>query len=321
MEEYVQTHATTTSLVPAEPGECYAGTELVLQVRVDCPEAGALRGAVVRILADDATVCSEVELTTADGASYWTGEFVVSSPDEPGDYTWTAVFPAHAQDGVLYAESSAPFSFTVIPHATSLAVWDITSPVVTDAELRLKVGVKCAAGCSLAGAAVEVYDGAGAKVATGRLGDVPYADKVGLYWTEVALPSPAAPGVYQWEVRLPPAPEQKLPHSTAAIKFGFVAAGPPKNTVTVQLVNQATQAPVARARVLLRPYSGFTDDQGAVKLAAADGEYKLVVVKGEYETYHATVGVASDMTVRAELIPARFVEDYRGNLLRVEQKR
>ena len=292
---------------------------MALQVKVVCSSACDLRGKLVRVIAQDAAVVEEVELTAFDATTNQTDEFVVRSPSEPGEYTWTAVFPTQEKDGDVYQESSTPFSFIVHPHATSMAVWDVVSPLVLDTNFRLKVGAKCSAGCNLAGEEIEIYDHAGAKVATGVLGGIPYSDTVDLYWTEVELTAPATPGTYRWEVKLPK-PRPELPHAGAALPFSFNAAKRPEHAVTIEVVNQATMAPVAHARVMLRPYSGRTDDKGEVKLAAAGGEYILFVMKGEYETFQTTVNVAGDTTIRAELIPALFQEDYRGNLWKVERK-
>lgn len=318
--EQVQTHETSTSLVQAELGERFAGTELALQAMVSCASACDLRGSVVRILDQGAAVLAEVELTAFDETANYTGEFILKSPIEPGEYTWKAVFPAQEQDGDMHQESATSFSFVVKPHGTGMAVWDVASPVVVDTDFRIKVGVKCAAGCNLAGEEIAIYDHEGARVATGVLGDIPYSNTVDLYWTEVALTAPATKGTYTWEARLPK-PGLELPHEGVSFKFSFSVAGQPKNAVTIQVVNQETKAPVANARVMLRPYSGHTDDEGVVTLKAADGEYTLYVTKGEYENYQATVQVNGDATIRAELIPALFREDYRGNLWKVERKK
>lgn len=205
-------------------------------------------------------------------------------------------------------------------HTTSLAVWGITSPLVLGTHFTVKVGGKCSAGCNLAGQAVEIYDHTGTSVASGTLGGIPYSDAVDLYWTEVVLKAPAMQGAYVWEAKLSK-PSLELPHEAASLKFGFSAAAQAQHTVTLVVVNQATKAPVAKAHVMLRPYSGTTDDQGVVTLTAAAGEYKLFITKGEYDTYETKVTVAGDATIEAEMIPALFREDYRGNLWKVEKKR
>ena len=222
-------------------------------------------------------------------------------------------------DGVVHEEGSASQSFVGAAHATSIAVWDVGSPVILDTDFKIKVGVKCALGCSLAGQAVEVFDHEGAEAAIAILGPAPYSETIALYWSEVGLRAPASKGTYKWQVRLCK-PSLESAHDDASFTFGFSVAGKPEHAVTIEVVNRDTSAPVANARVTLRPYGGHTDSNGVTNLAAAAGDYVLYVTKGEYDNFRTNVTVTGDTTVRAELTPARFIEDYRGNMLKVEKK-
>jgi len=47
------------------------------------------------------------------------------------------------------------------------------------------------------------------------------------------------------------------------------------------------------------------------KIGVAKGEYALNVAKGNYKTFQTTVKVASDMTIKAELVPDPVVDDGR----------
>lgn len=208
---------------------------------------------------------------------------------------------------------------TLDPHAISMAVWDVPSPLVVNTAFKLKVGVKCGVGCNLAGEEVEIYDHEENRAATAILGGVPYSDSLDLYWAEVELTSPTTEGTYTWEAKLVN-PSLELPHKEASHKFGFSAAKQPKNALTIQVVDEKTQAPVTHAHVMLRPYSAYTDEQGCAALEVADGEYKLYITKDAYETFLAIVPVVADTTLQAELEPAVFKEDYRGNLWKVERK-
>lgn len=205
------------------------------------------------------------------------------------------------------------------PHATSIAVWDVGSAPIQDTDFKIKVGVKCALGCSLAGQPVAVHDHEGAEIATGILNPAPYSDAIDLYWAEVTLRAPASVGTYKWQIRLPE-PLLEPAHQGATFTFGFRVVAKPEHVATLEVVNRNTKAPVANARVTLRPYGGHTDSSGVIRLAAAAGEYVLFVTKGEYDTLRMNVTVTGDTTFRAELTPARFVEDYRGNMLKVEKK-
>lgn len=286
-EEEVRTeetaaHAISVSMVQAATAELDAGSDMALKVKVSCSLACDLHGKTIRIVSHDAVVVKEAELTRFDDTANETDEFVVKAPIEPGAYTWTAVLPAQEEDGALHQEGSTPFSFIVKPHATSMAVWDVTSPAVFNADARFKVGVKCAANCSLAGKQVEIYDHEGAKVAVVTLSDAPYSDMIGLYWAEVEFKAPDAEGCYRWEARFPE-PDLELAHQAASYTFGFSTVRPPECTLTVEVINKEAERPIKNARVLLRPgmCRGYTDERGVAKIQAAKGEYQLFVAARE----------------------------------------
>jgi hypothetical protein len=97
-------------------------------------------------------------LTEFDGAANETDEFIVKALIKPGEYTWTAVFSAQEKEGILHEESLASFSFIVRPHATSMTVWDVPSPIAFNTRFKIKIGVLCSAECKLTGNKVEIYD-------------------------------------------------------------------------------------------------------------------------------------------------------------------
>ncbi len=102
------------------------------------------------------------------------------------------VQPEETPDGSADSESRTA------PHPTSIAVWGVSSPVVVNRGFVAKVGVKCSAGCSLAGRTIVVRDAAGTDVGHGRLGDAPERGTSALYAAEVALEAPAEEGVHDW---------------------------------------------------------------------------------------------------------------------------
>ncbi len=55
-------------------------------------------------------------------------------------------------------------------HKTSLAVWDVASPLVIGRSAKIKVGAKCSAGCQLTGHEIEIHDQTGITVARAGLG-------------------------------------------------------------------------------------------------------------------------------------------------------
>ena len=303
MTEESQGHETSTSMVQAPGDELDAGVYIAFKVKVSCPSTCDLRGKIVKITAQDAAV-QETFLTEFYGTVNETDRLIVKAPTEPGEYTWTAVFPAQEKEGVLHQESSAPFSFIVKPHhATSMAVWDVPSAIAVGDRFRMKVGVRCSADCRLTDKQVEIYDHEGGKVATEKLGDVPWPDTGTLYWAEVELKSPDTEGYYKWEARFPE-PDLELPHEEASHTFGFRTGKPPEHVVTVEVLDKDTKTPIKNADVLLHPYRGYTDEGGVAKIGVPEGDYKLYVSKNEYKTFQTTVKAASDVAVKAELLVA-----------------
>jgi hypothetical protein len=306
--EEVKAHETSTSMLEAAPAEIYAGSNIALQVRVSCPEKCNLQGGKVRIVDGEGAAIKEIELTEFDGTGNETDEFVVKAPTTPGSYTWTSVFPGQEKEGILHEESSAPFPFIVEPHATSIAVWDVPSPIVFNTKFKLKVGVKCSAECKLTDKKVEIYDHEGAKVATGTLSDAPWSGTSALYWAGVELKAPSVEGYYTWGVKFPKS-DLELPHEAASYTFAFATARQPEHVVTVEVIEKKdTKTPVKNADVLLHPHSGSpyrnrTDDGGVAKLEVPKGEYQLYVSKGgDYRESQTTIEVAGDVKVKVELM-------------------
>ncbi len=297
-------------MIKATPAELFAGSEVALKVKVACPSKCNLRGGKVRITADEGVVVKEIDLVSFDGAANETEEFVVKAPTKPGEYAWKAVFAAQEKAGILHEESSAPFSFVVKPHTTSMAVWDVPSPIVFNTRFKIKVGAQCSAECDLAGKEVAIHDHAGTKVATGALGDVCWSDTGALYWAEVELLAPGTEGHYAWEAKLPK-PDLELAHEGAIYAFSFRAARQPEHVVTVAVFDKDTISPIKHAEVILHPYRDHTDERGMARLTVPKGEYDLYVLASDKKIFQTPVKVASDVSVRADLMVAP-VEDTSG---------
>ena len=249
-------------------------------------------------------MAKEAALTSFEEEMNETDEFTVKTPIELGACTWRAVFPAQEVAGVLHEESSTSFSFTVRPHSTSIAVWDVPSPIAFNDTFKIKVGVTCSAGCKLADEEIRIYGRKGKKVATVALGDVPWPGTSALYWAEVGLEAPGVQGEYRWRVRLPK-PDLELPHEGASYHFAFTTAKPPEHTVKVEVTDKLTKTPIENSLVALHsrgtPYRGYTDEEGVARVAVPRGEYKVYVVKHRYADFQTTAEVRSDMDLKAEV--------------------
>jgi hypothetical protein len=306
MARELQSHHTNTEMIQSAPQQVDAGSDIALKVKVACSSGCDLRDKAVRIIAQDGGVAKEVMLTGCEEEINETDEFAVRAPTELGEYTWSAVFPTQEEEGVAHEESAAPFSFTVRSHSTSIAVWDVPSPIGFGARYTVKVGVKCSAGCSLAGQEIRIYGPRGKRVATGALGRVPWPGTDALYWAEVELEAPSAEGYYRWRVKFPKA-GLDLPHEEASRYFGFTTGKPPEHVVTAEVIAQDGKTPLKNAYVVLLsqsgyPYRGHTDEAGMARLEVPAGKYTLHASKGYgYDPFGATVEITEDATVRAEL--------------------
>lgn len=310
MTRQVQTHETSVSIVKAVPVVPYAGADMKIKIKVLCASKCNLQGNKVRIADGEGSIVKESALVSFDETGNETAEFVVKAPTNPGEYAWTAVFVASEKEGVLHEECSTSFSFVVKPHTTSMAVWDMPSPIVFNTRFKIKVGVQCSAKCSLAGNAVEIYNHQGAKVATGKLGDTRWSDTGGLYWTEVEIHAPDLEGYFEWEAKFPKSGPE-LDHEGTRYTFGFRTTKPPEHVVMVEVVSKDTNAPIDHAEVILHPYRGYTDERGIARLMVPKGEYDLYVSAIEMQTFQTSVKVSDDVTIRAELLLAP-VEDTSG---------
>jgi hypothetical protein len=281
-----------------------AASDMTLKLKVSCPSNCSLQGGRVSIAADEGIVAENIELVSYDGAASETDVFVLKAPAKLGKHTWTAVCAAHERAGILHEEASAPFSFTVRPHSTSIAILEVPSPIAVGAAFKLKVGVKCSVECSMVGKRIEVCDHHGASVATGALGDVPWPSTDALFWSEVALEAPGIEGYYEWSAKFPK-PDLELPHEGSHHTFGFVTTRPPEHVVTIEVSDRTKRTPIQNAQIVLLsggpPYRSCTNDAGLARVSVPKGDYEIHVCMYDYRDFQTTAEVASDVVVKASL--------------------
>jgi hypothetical protein len=290
-------HHMKVSASQSVPPELDAGAEILMNVEVSCSEGCDLRGPI-QIVAEEEVLVTR-ELVPRHGATNETGDITLTAPQQIGEHVWTVVFPRHDEDGVVHEESRLAITFTTRPHATSMAVWDVPSPLVVNAPFKVKVGVKCAAACQLAGWLIEVYDEAGIRLGEGRLGETPWPGTSALHVSEVELTGPAIEGIRSWSARFA-APESGLPHEEACAIFSFKTARPPEYCVTVRVTEPNTHAPLDRVDVRLGPYRASTDAHGLASLELPSGAYEVNAWKAGYEVSPRTVEVTGDLVIQLD---------------------
>ena len=186
-------------------------------------------------------------------------------------------------------------------HEITLAVWDIPSPVVMSRQFKVKVGVKCSAGCQLTGKEVEVHTETGGEVASASLGETPWVGTGALYWAEVDLAAPAAEGQYFWSVRFAAA-DLEVSHGGASASLSFRTIKPPEHSVLIKVIDKETEAPVQDVAVRLGFYRTSTDESGLAKVEVPKGTYDLSLWKVGYEALPRTVEVTEDVSVHVEIL-------------------
>ena len=178
-------------------------------------------------------------------------------------------------------------------HKTSLAVWDLASPLVIRRSARMKVGAKCTAGCQLTGQEIEIHDQTGATIARALLGATPWPGTSGLYWSELDFRAPATVGTHTWAVT--------SAHGDAFSNFTFIAVHPPDHSLTIRVLEKVTQSPLPNVEVRLGVYRASSDDRGLAKIELPKGNYPLNVWKVGYQHFSAVLDVVDSLTVDVEI--------------------
>lgn len=189
------------------------------------------------------------------------------------------------------------------PHETTLAVWDLASPLVVGRRSTIKVGAKCSRGCDLTGADIELRSDTGFKVGSAKLGATPWPGTSALYWTEVDLTVPATEGPYSWTVAVQAA-ERESPHQQASSTFRFVVVKPPEHSVTLKITRKDTEAAVEDVEVRLGVFRAATDEAGSATVEVPRGTYDLTAWKAGYEVASRTVEVTGDVDIELQIVPA-----------------
>ena len=309
-------HRTRIETSQPIPLDVHAGTDVALKVRVTCASGCDLRDGRVDVIAQGAVVKTKELATYAEGVNE-TVDFVLTVPEQIGEYAWSILFPRHEREGVVHEEASLPMSFRTIQHPTGMAVWGVPSPVTVNSSFRVNVGMQCSAGCRLAGRTVQVCDESGTKIGEGILGDAPWIGTSALYWVQVELAAPATEGVYARSVGSV-ATDSTLSHEEASATFHFRTARLPEHRVTVNVVTRETAAPVNHVEVRLGFYVASTDERGVLTFEMPTGTYELTIRKEGCQAPPMTVEVNRDLTITVEAFPGPTRAQIEERILKFE---
>jgi hypothetical protein len=190
-------------------------------------------------------------------------------------------------------------------HTTSLAVWDLPSPVIVGRRATLKVGISCPSGCDLSGTSVDVYNEAGARVGGGTLGPAPWPATTALYWAELDVTPPEGEGDRSWRIE---ATAVDPMHGPATSIARFIACGPPEHRVTLHAIDNNSRLPVADVELRLGSFRAATNDVGIAYLDVPAGTYALSAWKLGYDLVSSTADVVGDVTIHVDVTRTRDPE-------------
>ncbi len=80
------------------------------------------------------------------------------APRSAGAYVYRAVVLVPDKDGALQELASSEVPIVVKAHEAALNAWDAPSAVVAGSRFKFMVGVRCSAGCCLAGQELAIFD-------------------------------------------------------------------------------------------------------------------------------------------------------------------
>jgi hypothetical protein len=305
-------------LFEALPAKLDVGAPFSLAVALTTKSACDLTGAAYRVLQGEETIAASalpsIVRFDPDSNDYDPRNgpidkrehvrITLCAPGELGAFQWTLVLPEQELGGIALAETALTFSFNTSEHRTSLAAWDVPSPVVTGERFSVKVGAKCSACCVLTGQQIELRDDKGTALAVGHLGETVLAETEGLYWTELEAVAPGDEGLHNCSIAFS-ACDHSLPHRGAVASLSFVTVGPARHRISVAIVERETKAPIPEAQVRLGYHRSATDEAGIARFAAPSGRHRLFVWKAEFLAPEQVVDVEQDLDliVEAEALP------------------
>jgi hypothetical protein len=293
-------HGNRTCAVEVSPDPVDAGADLTITVRVSCPDGCDLSGQSVSIRNQDDVELAHAQLSASEDGAYVMRAFALRAPLQAGAHIGRAVLAVHEKNGVVHQETSTKFSFTAMAHAASVNVWGLPSAIAAGGRFRFTVGIKCSAGCKLAGRPLSLFDHLGAQVGAARLGEDIWPGTGALYWAEIDAQAPLTTGDYEWQVETPGS-DLGVPHAAGSRTFTVKIVSSPDYEVTVEAIDSEKRMPITGAHVLLHPYRAATDEKGIAKVKVAKGRYKLVVSGFRYIAYHDVIDVMDNVTMRAQL--------------------
>jgi hypothetical protein len=282
------------------PLEVPAGDAVAITARASCPDGRDRTGMAIAVTAPDGRTQTHAFALHADGVSE-TAAIALVAPPHLGVHVFRLTLSPHEIAGAHYVQAVLDVPVRVMPQATSLAVWDVPSPVVAGTRFVIKAGAKSTANVALAGGAIEVCTETGDIAGRGVLSDAPLQDTGALYWADIQLKAPRAEGLRTWLARFE-ASDLNLPHEGATTSFSVAVVRPPEHVLSVRVIEQATAEPIPDVELRLGAYRGTTDASGLAEIALPKGRYELRLWKVGFEAPPRPVEIGADAFVEIEAV-------------------
>jgi hypothetical protein len=296
------THSITVDIVQPVSTHIEVGADIAIKVKVRCAEACDLRGTAITVFDGSKSVIT-AGLSSFDGSTYQTEDLHLKAPHWAGEHAWSVAFPTHDVAGVAHSGGAAALCFNTTPHMTSIAVWDVPTPIVAGRPFAMKLGVRCSALCHLGGQVIEVRDESELRVGHGILNGTVWPGTAALYVAELTLTAPPSVGASSWTASFAEA-SLGLAHSSSFAVFRVLTAVPPDHKVTIEVTDTIFHVAIEDVDVRLGPYRASTGANGVAHLELPAGMYELTAWKPGYDDAPSrTVEVRSDLIIHLEATP------------------
>jgi len=238
-----------------------------------------------------------------DVVLYGAGDGVDTSVDtsvKSGDIGKAGQAALEDSETGLHTIAQIEFHFEVLPHKTSMIVWrDDSMPMPVGNEYQIRVGVRCFKGCSLLGQRVSLYQDDSFVANFGLL--EPIAPHLDFYQNEVTLSAPSKVGAYTLFFMFEPY-GLEISHYPSSFLYTLTTTKQPQCRLELSAINAETGAPVDNAEFTVEPKNGYKgmvqgDTNGKASVDVAWGEYRIKVVREDYQDFLCDITIPEDTDV------------------------
>jgi hypothetical protein len=277
-----------------------AGAVFTLRVRLEAPDGDAPARASASIRDRNGAELAQAAFTRIEGGAFETADIALTAPATLGPEVYRAVVLAPDKQRSLQEIASADARIVVKAHAVYLNAWDVPTAIPADERFKLKIGLKCSAGCNLAGQRLRILDTDGSEADIVATGPTPWPGTEALYVAEAEIAAPAGVGRHAWRIETA-AWNTTLPHGAGTLPLSLNAVPTPDCTVTIVAVDSEKGAPIRGATVVIHPYRAKTDADGKASIRLSRGQYDALVSAPRCIPVTTTIEVAGDLQTTAEL--------------------